>query len=108
MHICNDLVAAGIKAHTLDSSTLTMLANDCGYERVFELWIEIMGEEGDLLIALSGSGRSPNILRACEMAEKMGMVVHREFGAEQGFDMQASEERQIFLIHEAVRWLKRQ
>ena len=66
-----------------------------------------MGEPGDLLIALSGSGKSLNILNACEMAERIGMDVHREFGAEQGFDMQASEERQIWLGHELLRALRK-
>ena len=99
-HIANDLLACGIRAYTLDSATLTAFANDHGYENVFSLWLEKVGEEGDLLIALSGSGRSPNILNACATAERMGMTVWREFGAAQGLGMQAAEERQIALGHE--------
>ena len=59
-----------------------------------------------MLIALSGSGKSPNILLACEAAERIGMDVHREFGAAQGFDMQTAEERQIWLGHELMRALR--
>ena len=106
VHICNDLLMCGIKAFTLDPATLTASANDFGYQTVFERWIETVGEKSDLLVALSGSGKSPNILRACEAAERIGMTVHREFGAAQGFDMQASEERQIWLGHELMRALR--
>ncbi len=107
IHICNDLLLCGIKAFTLDPATLTASANDFGYETVFERWVSVVGERGDLLIALSGSGRSPNILRACEEAEHKGMTVWREFGAAQGFDMQASEERQLWLGHELMRALRK-
>lgn len=107
VHICNDLIACGIRAYTLDPATLTATANDYGYYKTFERWIRTVGEKGDLLIALSGSGKSPNILLACEAAEQIGMDVHREFGAVQGMDMQASEERQIWLGHELMRELKR-
>lgn len=106
IHICNDLLMCGIKAFTLDPATLTASANDHGYESVFERWIEAVGENADLLIAFSGSGKSPNILRAIEAAERKGMKVWREFGAAQGFDMQASEERQIWLGHELMRGLR--
>ena len=105
-HICNDLIAAGIRAAVLDAATLSAIANDYGYETVFERWLHVMGEPDDLLIALSGSGTSPNILRAITAAERIGMDVHREFGAAQGFDMQAAEERQIWLGHELMRALK--
>lgn len=106
VHICNDLLGCGVKAFTLDAATLTASANDYGYETVFSRWIDTVGERGDLLIALSGSGRSPNILNAIALAEKKGMDVHREFGAAQGLDMQAAEERQLWLGHELMRALK--
>lgn len=106
VHICNDLLMCGIKAYTLDPATLTASANDYGYETVFERWINVVGEKCDLLIALSGSGKSPNILRACESAERKGMTVWREFGAARGMDMQCSEEAQVFLGHELMRALR--
>ena len=57
-HIANDLLAAGVRAYTLDPASLTASANDYGYESVFERWIDTVGEAGDLLIGLSGSGKS--------------------------------------------------
>ena len=101
----NDLENAGIRAHTLNPATLTATANDRAYEFIFSRWIVLHGEPGDLLIALSGSGTSKNILNAVDAAKLIGMDVHCEFGAEQGFDMQASEERQVWLGHELMRSL---
>jgi phosphoheptose isomerase len=106
VHICNDLLMCGKAAFTLDAASLTASANDHGYETVFARWIEAVGNNGDLLIALSGSGKSPNILRAIALSEDLGMMVWREFGAAQGLDMQASEERQIWLGHELMRGLR--
>lgn len=107
MHIVNDLLSCGIRAHSMDPATLTAFANDYGYYNAFARWIGAVGEAGDLLIALSGSGRSPNILMAVERAESLGMTVWREYGAAQGMDMQASEERQIWLGHEVMRCVKK-
>ena len=105
VHICNDLLMCGIKAFTLDPASLTASANDHGFENVFSRWIATVGERGDLLIALSGSGKSPNILNAVALAERMGMDVERVFGAPK-LDMQSSEEAQIVLGHELMRQLK--
>jgi D-sedoheptulose 7-phosphate isomerase len=55
-------------ALTTDSSVLTAIANDYGYERLFERQILGLGCPGDVLIAISTSGRSPNILRAISAA----------------------------------------
>lgn len=52
-----------------DASLLTCVSNDFGYEQVFEKPIEMFADEDDLLIAISSSGRSPNILRAVDMAK---------------------------------------
>jgi len=53
-----------------DPSALTCLANDLGYENVFAKQIDLHGRPGDLLIAISSSGRSPNILAAVAAARK--------------------------------------
>jgi len=106
MHIANDLIACGIRAHTLDLATLTATANDHGYAFVFSRWINTFGEPGDMLIALSGSGRSPNILHAIEMAQKIGMDVERIFGAPK-LDMQTAEEFQLSIGHDLMRELKK-
>ena len=107
VHACNDLLACGIKAFTLDPATLTASANDYGYETVFARWIDTVGEPGDLLIAMSGSGKSPNILNAIRAAERCGMTIYRIFGNERGEDMQQAEEAQIAIGHELMRRLRK-
>ncbi len=106
LHIANDLFSCGVRAHALaaDVSTLTALANDFGFENVFSAQIAIYGEAGDLLIALSGSGKSPNILRAIETADAIGMNIERIFGNGKG--MQEAEQEQLRLGHEAMLWLR--
>lgn len=62
-------------ALTVDSSVLTAVGNDYGYDRVFERQVLGLGRSGDVLLALSTSGRSPSIIRAMEAAREKGMVV---------------------------------
>jgi D-sedoheptulose 7-phosphate isomerase len=85
---------------------LTANANDFGYETVFSRWISTVGERGDLLIALSGSGKSPNILRALTAAYANDMEVYCIFGNERGENMQQAEEAQIRIGHDIMRALK--
>lgn len=106
-HVANDLISCGIAAFTIDSATLTAIANDFGYEFVFSEWLQIVASKGDLLIALSGSGKSPNILNACHMAEQIGMDVYRLFGAELGQDMQTAENHQLVIGHELRKALRK-
>ena len=106
IHIQNDLLAQGIKAYTLDAATLTATANDYSYEEIFSRWLEVVGEKGDLLIALSGSGKSKNILKAVEAAKSKGMDVETIYGAPLGFSMQGAEENQLFIGHEVMRQLR--
>ena len=106
-HIANDLLACGVRCFTLDAASLTACANDFGYETVYERWLSVVAEEGDLLIALSGSGRSPNILAAIAEGERIGMVIYRLFGNERGQDMQNAEEHQLRVGHELLRALRR-
>jgi D-sedoheptulose 7-phosphate isomerase len=61
-------------ALTTDTSALTAIANDYGYEQVFSRQVEGLGRRGDVLIALSTSGRSPNILAALRKARDQGIV----------------------------------
>lgn len=105
-HIANDLISVGVRAYTLDPATLTAMANDYGYEMVFSRWLAVMGEPGDLLIALSGSGKSPNILSGLEQARLLGMDTHFETTYLRKLDMQQSEESQIVLGHNLMRALK--
>ena len=108
VHICNDLLSVGIRAFTLDPATLTASANDYGYETVFSRWISVVGERGDLLIALSGSGRSANITRAIRVGKKLGLDTYLlTWYLKGGMDMQLSEEAQITMGHEWMRSLKK-
>lgn len=59
-------------ALTTDTSALTALSNDFGYEQVFARQIQALAKPGDVLIAISTSGKSPNILKAAETARSLG------------------------------------
>jgi D-sedoheptulose 7-phosphate isomerase len=61
-------------ALTTDTSALTAIGNDYGFDHVFERQVLALGKKGDVLIAISTSGKSPNILRALEAAKKLGLV----------------------------------
>lgn len=80
-HITGDIVGrykrerrgfAGI-ALTVDTSTLTAVGNDYDYSKVFERQIEGLGRKGDILIGLSSSGNSPNVINAVNKAKEMGI-----------------------------------
>lgn len=58
-----------------EASHLTCVANDFGFEYVFSRFVEALGRPGDVLLAISTSGNSPNILRAAEAARAAGMKV---------------------------------
>jgi len=58
----------------INTSFLTAVANDLSYEEVFSRLIKAVGRPGDILVALSTSGRSANVIRALEMANSIGMT----------------------------------
>lgn len=58
-----------------DPSHLTCVGNDHGFDNVFARFVEAHGREGDVLLAISTSGNSPNVLRAAEVAREKGMHV---------------------------------
>jgi len=62
-------------ALTTDTSVLTSVSNDSGFEEVFSRQVEALGSEGDILILISTSGRSMNILKAAETAHKKNVSV---------------------------------
>ena len=66
--------AAAALALSTDTSLLTAAANDLGYEEVFARQVEAHGRTGDLLVLISTSGDSPNLLRAAEAARGRGLV----------------------------------
>src|ERR1700732_5481965 len=61
-------------ALTIGTSALTAIANDYGFEQVFARQVEGLGQRGDVLLALSTSGHSPNILAALRSASERGLV----------------------------------
>jgi len=119
IHIANDFLMVGLKAYTLDIASLTRTANDHGYDYVFSDWIETVGEVGDLLILLSGSGRSPNILHAYFTAKSKGMTTLGVFGAYNdnppscdiislgGDTVQEAEQYQLVWAHEIMLRLRK-
>ena len=132
IHIANDLhygIGAcgpgsklpGLRIEALPANTgvITCLANDTGYENIFAHQIEVKCQKGDLLIALSGSGNSPNIIKALETANSIGVqtfgilafeggeckklaktVIHFEVN-----DMQIAEDTQLIVGHLCMQWL---
>jgi len=71
-------------ALTTDSSALTAIGNDYGFDHVFERQVLALGRKGDVLVAISTSGKSPNILRALDAARKNGLVTVGFTGAKGG------------------------
>jgi D-sedoheptulose 7-phosphate isomerase len=61
-------------ALTTDTSVLTAVGNDYGFDHVFERQVRGLGRPGDVFLAISTSGRSPNVLRALEAARDIGLV----------------------------------
>lgn len=68
----------------VNTSFLTAVANDYGYEHAFARLVGAMGRKGDLLVALSTSGNSPNVVKAAEAARELGMAVAAMTGARGG------------------------
>ena len=81
-HLSAELVC-GLRSHkrsalasislTTDTSVLTCIANDFGYDKIFERQLEGLGKKGDILIAMSTSGKSKNIINLLKMAKKLNI-----------------------------------
>jgi D-sedoheptulose 7-phosphate isomerase len=61
-------------ALAMDTSTLTACGNDLGFEVIFERMVEALGNKGDVLIGITTSGNSPNVLKALTKAKELGIV----------------------------------
>jgi D-sedoheptulose 7-phosphate isomerase len=128
IHLANDFLygiskarGSGLRVHALpaNSSVLTCLANDEGYDEIFSLQLAVQARANDVLIVLSGSGNSPNILKALEQAKKMGLRSYAILGYTGGRakamadvaihyeldDMQISEDMQLIVGHMVMQWL---
>jgi len=128
VHIANDwLIGAGIgngggllvEALSANTAVLTSLANDRGYERIFAEQLKAKARPGDVLIVLSGSGNSPNVIQALEMGNSKGMQTFAILGFSGGRclelaqfpihfeidDMQIAEDLQLIVGHICMQWL---
>jgi D-sedoheptulose 7-phosphate isomerase len=128
IHLANDFLygiakcsGRGLKVMALSANpaVMTCLANDVGYEHVFSEQLAVQAEAGDLLIVLSGSGNSPNILCALEKAKAMGVKSYAVLGFTGGKskqladvaihfpvdDMQIAEDMQLIVGHMLMQWL---
>lgn len=130
LHLANDFLygiakpsGRGLRVTALPSNTavLTCLANDVAYAEVFAVQLSALASRGDLLVVLSGSGNSPNIVRALEQARSVGMTSFAILGFSGGRclqladypihfavdDMQVAEDIQMMVGHMIMQWLSR-
>ncbi|OYY68302.1 D-sedoheptulose 7-phosphate isomerase [Sphingomonas sp. 28-63-12] len=70
-----DRAPAAAIALTVDTSVITAVGNDYGYDKVFERQVLGLGRPGDVLLAISTSGRSPSILKAMDAGREKGLIV---------------------------------
>src|SRR3990167_1882854 len=84
-----------------DLAIITAIANDYGYFQVFRRQVEALGQKGDILVTLSTSGNSANILWAGDKAKELGMVVVTfPTNRETGKDTAGTQEEHLKLIHQ--------
>jgi len=128
IHIANDFIygigkhiGGGMKVNALpaNGAIVTCLANDLGFETIYAQQLTVLASRGDILIALSGSGNSPNILRAIETGKSIGMETYAILGYSGGKakalvgtpihfainDMQISEDLQMVVGHMLMKML---
>jgi D-sedoheptulose 7-phosphate isomerase len=128
VHLANDFIygvakrtGGGIRALALSANpaVMTCLANDVGYDRIYCEQLAVHGREGDLLIALSGSGNSSNIVSVLERARSMSIKSYAILGYDGGRskeladvaihfpvnDMQIAEDMQLIVGHMLMQWL---
>lgn len=121
VHLANDFTfginpkgrSMDVEALPANTSVITCLGNDIGYENIFAHQVKVKAQEGDILIVLSGSGNSGNIINAINQAKEMGVYTVGILGYDGGKakplvdlpfhfdinDMQISEDTQVILGH---------
>ena len=134
MHLANDLhygIGAcgpgpslpGLRVEALPANAgiITCLANDTGYANIYSYQLQVKGRPGDLLIVLSGSGNSANVVQALETANALGLKTFAILAFSGGRcrelaevpihfainDMQISEDMQLVVGHMIMQWLFR-
>jgi D-sedoheptulose 7-phosphate isomerase len=124
-HIENDFLygickksgcGANVESLTSNSAVLTCLANDISYSNIFVEQLKVKSSEGDLLIVLSGSGNSENIIQALTISKELGLKTAAILGFDGGKaksiadivihsdidDMQISEDIQTMVLHHVM------
>jgi len=127
-HLANDFLygagianGGGLKVEALSANpaVLTCLANDLGYDSIYAEQLKVKAAPGDVLIVLSGSGNSPNVVKALEMGNARGMKTFAILGFSGGMckdiaqhsihfevdDMQIAEDLQLIVGHICMQWL---
>jgi D-sedoheptulose 7-phosphate isomerase len=129
LHIANDLFYGiarnagrhGLKTHALpaNQAIVSCLANDFSYADIYSEQLKVYARPGDLLIVLSGSGNSPNIVKALETAKELRVTSFAILGYSGGLaleladtalhipvnDMQIAEDIQLIIGHMLMQWL---
>jgi D-sedoheptulose 7-phosphate isomerase len=132
MHMANDfhygigacgpgpkLPGLRVEALPANAGLITCLANDTGYANIYSHQLEVKGRPGDLLIVLSGSGNSANVVKALETSKRMGLRSYAILAFSGGRcrdladvpihfqidDMQIAEDTQLIVGHLCMQWL---
>ena len=132
MHLANDfhygigacgpgpsLPGLRVEALPANAGIITCLANDIGYANIYSYQLQVKGQPGDLLIVLSGSGNSANVVKALETANALGMKTFAILAFSGGSclelaqvpiffeidDMQIAEDTQLVVGHLCMQWL---
>lgn len=105
-HFAAELIHEKLPAISLttDMSVITATANDFSFKEIFARQIIALGSPGDVLIGISTSGKSQNILYAYQWAKRLGLEVI-DF-PRKGKNTQDIQEKQLHLIHQVWRYLK--
>lgn len=134
MHMANDfhygigacgpgpnLPGLRVEALPANAGIITCLANDIGYVNIYSHQLQVKGRPGDLLIVLSGSGNSANVVQALETANEMGLTTFAILAYAGGRcrelakvpihfaidDMQIAEDTQLVVGHLCMQWLNK-
>lgn len=128
IHLANDFtygagvnrgVGLRIEALPANAAVITCLANDIGYENIYSEQLRVKANKGDVLVAFSGSGNSPNVVNALKTGNEKGMKTFAVLGYSGGKckdlaqvpmhfeidDMQVAEDLQLIIGHMVMQWL---
>jgi D-sedoheptulose 7-phosphate isomerase len=128
IHLANDFIygvgkknGGGMRVEALSANpaVITCLANDTGYDNIYAEQLRVKARPGDILIVLSGSGNSPNVVKALETGNRIGMQTFAILGFSGGEcktlaqypihfeinDMQVAEDLQLIVGHICMQWL---